>query len=215
VPLLIENVIVKRLLRARFEHFGKKDRRHKCCPLHSTIAGSGQNGLLVSALLLGGLWAFAAAGKASGGYPNATILAGAEWLYRQKSDEGLVLVHVRTDEHYDGKLIPGAIRMPWSIFRTHRPAENIGEVFVGASRAQELLGQHGIGRTSLVVRYDSVERDGGAPGGIFALPFLLQRARSRPFRLLASAPGGCELHLRHGRTGRPRQCLVSPGCPGR
>jgi thiosulfate/3-mercaptopyruvate sulfurtransferase len=33
---------------------------------------------------------------------------------------------------------------------------------VGAERAQEILGEHGIGRTNELVLYDSVERDGGA-----------------------------------------------------
>jgi thiosulfate/3-mercaptopyruvate sulfurtransferase len=38
----------------------------------------------------------------------------------------------------------------------------MGEVFVGITRAQQLLGEHGIARNDTVVLYDSLQRDGGA-----------------------------------------------------
>ena len=47
-------------------------------------------------------------------------------------------------------------------FQYDDTAGNMGEVFVGIARAQQLLGEHGIARNDTVVLYDSVKRDGGA-----------------------------------------------------
>ena len=98
----------------------------------------------------------------AGDYPNADLLASAEWLEQRAGDEGLVIVDVRNDKHFDGNVIPGAIRMPWGQFQTDNPVERVGSVFVGVGRAQQLLGEHGIQRSDTVVLYDDVERDGGA-----------------------------------------------------
>jgi hypothetical protein len=50
-------------------------------------------------------------------YPNAQFLSTARWLQSHKDDAGLVIVDVRIDKYFVGKLIPGAIRMPWRQFR--------------------------------------------------------------------------------------------------
>ena len=115
-------------------------------------------------LLVGVAWALASAPQAQSdsGYPNAGILAQAEWLHKHVQDEGLVIVDVRADDHFDGKLIPGAIRLPWVLFRENDLVANTAERFVGISRAEKIFGSHGIGRTNRIVLYDSVERDGGA-----------------------------------------------------
>lgn len=115
-------------------------------------------------LLCGVAWAFASSSRDGDqlDYPNSGILARAQWLHRHLQDEDLVIVDVRTDDHFDGKLIPGAIRMPWSLFRENDLVANTAERFVGVSRSEKVLGSHGIGRTSRIVLYDSVERDGGA-----------------------------------------------------
>jgi len=121
--------------------------------------------IIIGLVLLAGVaWAFASAPQAQkdSGYPNAGILAQAEWLHQHMRDEDLVIVDVRTNDHFDGKLIPGAIRMPWSLFRENDLVANTAERFVGVSRSEKILGSHGIGRTSRIVLYDSVERDGGA-----------------------------------------------------
>lgn len=114
-------------------------------------------------LLLGIYWSAASARSSdSQGYPNADYLASAEWLQSHKDDPSLVIVDVRIDKYFDGKLIPGALRMPWRQFRYNDAAANVGGRFVGIERAQQLLGEHGIARNDTVVLYDSVERDGGA-----------------------------------------------------
>ncbi len=115
-------------------------------------------------LALAVIWSLASAGpgRATGAYPRADLLASPEWLESHARDPDVVIVDVRTDEHFDGKLIPGATRLPWSLFRRNAPASNVGSLFVGVARAQEILGEHGIGRTDTLVLYDSVERDGGA-----------------------------------------------------
>ncbi|MFP4349858.1 MAG: sulfurtransferase [Desulfococcaceae bacterium] len=119
-------------------------------------------------LLLGVYWSLASAQKETeNGYPNKGFLATADWLKRHKDDPRVVLVDVRTDKYFDGEVIPGAIRLPWSEFRYDDTADNLGELFVGPTRAQEILGQHGIARTDTVVLYDSVKRDGGATAAYF------------------------------------------------
>lgn len=120
--------------------------------------------VIVAVLLLGVYWSAASAisGAAGKDYPNARFLATAEWLKSQKDDASLVIVDVRMDKYVEGKLIPGAIRMPWRQFQYDDVAGNMGGLFVGIERAQQLLGEHGIARNDTVVLYDSVKRDGGA-----------------------------------------------------
>ena len=65
-------------------------------------------------------------------------------------------------DHFAGGIIPGAIRLPWTAFRTNRPARGLASVFVGIDEAQKILGDHGITPRDTVVLYDSVARDGGA-----------------------------------------------------
>lgn len=113
-------------------------------------------------LLLGVWWALASAASEGNAYPNGRYLLSAAELMQRQQQEPLVIVDVRTDEHFDGKLIPGAIRMPWSQFRRDDPAGNMGGLFVGPAEAQRILGQHGLFRNDMIVLYDSVARDGGA-----------------------------------------------------
>jgi len=101
-------------------------------------------------------------GQETSDYPNAELLASGQWLAEHLDDEGLVIVDVRTDEHFDGEVVEGAVRMPWNQFQTIDPLARVGGAFVGVVRAQELLGEHGIARDDTVVLYDDVERDGGA-----------------------------------------------------
>jgi len=123
-----------------------------------------RHGVLAVLLALGVLWSLVSAlqAAATGDYPNAHLLATPEWLKTHAGDDDILIVDVRTDEHFEGRLIPGALRLPWSQFRYNNTAANEGELFVGTSRAQEILGSHGIGRTNTLVLYDSVARDGGA-----------------------------------------------------
>ena len=121
-------------------------------------------GILAVLLVVGVFWSLGSARQAArpGDYPNADLLATPQWLHEHAEDEGVLVVDVRTDDHFDGRLIPGAVRLPWSQFRYNNTAANEGELFVGTSRAQEILGSHGAGRTNTLVLYDSVARDGGA-----------------------------------------------------
>jgi len=113
-------------------------------------------------LLLGVWWALASAATEGKAYPNSRYLLSAAELMQRQQQEPLVIVDVRTDEHFDGKLIPGSIRMPWSQFRRDDPAVNMGGLFVGPAEAQRILGQHGLFRNDMIVLYDSIARDGGA-----------------------------------------------------
>ncbi len=115
-------------------------------------------------LLLGLIWslALAADGQEAAAYPNGRFLVSAEWLKPHLTDDGLVIVDVREDKYYDGHLIPGAVRLPWSEFRYDDIDLNMGEKFVGPEKAQQILGKHGITRSDTIVLYDSVTRDGGA-----------------------------------------------------
>jgi thiosulfate/3-mercaptopyruvate sulfurtransferase len=119
---------------------------------------------IAAILLLGVYWSATSAtsGGAGEDYPNTGFLATAEWLKSQKDDASLVIVDVRMDKYFEGKLIPGAIRMPWRQFQYDDVAGNMGGLFVGIERAQQLLGEHGVARNDTVVLYDSVKRDGGA-----------------------------------------------------
>lgn len=118
--------------------------------------------LIAVALLLGVYWSAASATNDGREYPNSKYLATAQWLQAHQNDDSLVIVDVREDKYFDGKLIPGAIRMPWGQFRQNDVAGNMGDIFVGIERAQQLLGEHGIARNDAVLLYDSVKRDGGA-----------------------------------------------------
>ncbi len=114
-------------------------------------------------LLLGVWWALASAATKGKVYPNSRyLLSAAELMQQQQQQKPLVIVDVRADKDFDGKLIPGAIRMPWSQFRRDDPAVNMGGLFVGPAQAQRILGQHGLFRNDMIVLYDSVARDGGA-----------------------------------------------------
>lgn len=113
-------------------------------------------------LLLGVWWTIASAATEGKSFPNGQYLLHAAELMQRQQQEPLVIVDVRTDEHFDGKLIPGAIRMPWSLFRRDDPARNMGGLFVGPAEAQRILGQHGLFRNDMIVLYDSITRDGGA-----------------------------------------------------
>jgi thiosulfate/3-mercaptopyruvate sulfurtransferase len=119
--------------------------------------------LIALALLFGVSWAFAAveATKAPA-YPNSSYLITADQLRQRSQDEPVVIIDVRSDEHFDGKMIPGAIRLPWSLFRQDYSATNIGGTFIGTAEAQKILGRHGIFRNDQIVLYDSIARDGGA-----------------------------------------------------
>lgn len=120
--------------------------------------------LLLCVMLFGLVWSLALARQQETDtrYPNGEILVTADWLARHADEERLVIVDVRNDGIFDGRLIPAAIRLPWSEMRYNNTAVNEGSLFVGAARAQEILGEHGIGRTDTVVIYDSVAEDGGA-----------------------------------------------------
>jgi thiosulfate/3-mercaptopyruvate sulfurtransferase len=114
-------------------------------------------------LLLGVYWAFASAETVSGpGYPNSQFMITAAQLQERMESEPLIVVDVRGDAYFDGKVIPGAIRLPWSMFRRDEPSTNMGGLFIGVAEAQRILGQHGIFRNDHVILYDSVARDGGA-----------------------------------------------------
>ena len=120
--------------------------------------------VIATILLLGVYWSAASAisGGAGKDYPNARFLATAEWLKSHQADASLVIVDVRMDKYVEGKLIPSAVRMPWRQFQYDDVAGNMGGLFGGIERAQQLLGEHGIARNDTVVLYDSVKRDGGA-----------------------------------------------------
>ncbi|MDF1555190.1 MAG: rhodanese-like domain-containing protein [Deferrisomatales bacterium] len=113
-------------------------------------------------LLAGAAWSLASARDATPPHPGSRFLATGAWLQPHLDDAGLVVVDVRDDKDFDGRAIPGALRMPWSSFRYDDPARGIGDRFVGEVRAQEILGNHGIARNDTVVLYDSVKKDGGA-----------------------------------------------------
>lgn len=123
--------------------------------------------VVISVLLfLGVCWSLSVASQEQkdreAAWPNAHLVATADWLLEHADDPDLVIVDVRTDEHFDEELIPGAIRLPWKIFRHNNVAMHVGSVFVGIEEAQNILGTHGIQPSDTVVLYDSVERDGGA-----------------------------------------------------
>lgn len=118
--------------------------------------------LITAVLALGTVWALASAQQENAAYPGARFLATGDWLQAHLTDPGLLVVDVRADRDFDGRVIPGAVRLPWTLFRYDDAARGLGELFVGTVRAQEILGAHGVARNDTVVLYDSVARDGGA-----------------------------------------------------
>lgn len=119
--------------------------------------------ILCGVLLIGVYWVLASAAPVTATpYPNGQFLISAAALQQRLAEEPLVVIDVRNDKHFDGKVIPGAIRMPWSAFRQASTAQNMGGLFVGIDEAQKILGRHGVFRNDTVVLYDSVARDGGA-----------------------------------------------------
>ncbi|MDW7709413.1 MAG: rhodanese-like domain-containing protein [Deferrisomatales bacterium] len=113
-------------------------------------------------LVLGAVAALASARQGGEDYPGGRFLATGTWLRAHLNDPNLVVVDVRTDRDFDGRAIPGAVRMPWTLFRYDDPSRGHGDIFVGTVRAQEILGAHGIARTDTVVLYDTAKKDGGA-----------------------------------------------------
>jgi len=115
-------------------------------------------------LLAGVYWTLASANGEgrSEEYPAEAYLTDAAWLAKHRNDQGVVVVDVREDKYFDGRLIPGAIRLPWGNFRYDDTARGIGGKFVGIERSQKILGENGLAPTDTLVLYDSVERDGGA-----------------------------------------------------
>ena len=113
-------------------------------------------------LLLGVLWSISSSAQKEIGYPHDAFVADAHWLKTHLQDKNLIVVDVRNDKYFDGGLIPGAVRMPWSKFRFNDTGADLASAFVGIKDAQDILGRHGITRKDTVVLYDSVERDGGA-----------------------------------------------------
>lgn len=99
------------------------------------------------------------------GYPNDHLLLTATQLHgliQNQANAEAIIVDVREDRVLDGKFLPGAVHMPWTLFHEPVPARNMGGVFVGTAEAQNILGRHGVGREDLIILHDSVARDGGA-----------------------------------------------------
>jgi thiosulfate/3-mercaptopyruvate sulfurtransferase len=93
--------------------------------------------LIAAVLLLGVWWAFAsAAEEEKTAYPNGQFLITGGALKERLRSEPLVIIDVRADKYFDGKMIPGAIRLPWTAFRQDSAAANMGGLFVGADKAQ-------------------------------------------------------------------------------
>lgn len=113
-------------------------------------------------IFLGILWSFNSAVSQKPLYPNAQFITTAPWLHRHLNDKGLIVVDVRSGDHFDGNLIPGAVHVPWSDFRYNDLDNNLASTFVGIREAKKILGDAGITRSDTVILYDSVERDGGA-----------------------------------------------------
>ncbi len=118
---------------------------------------------LVLSLLFGAYLPLAlAANPGDQAYPNGRFLLSADQLHALLGKDGVVVVDVRSDKDFDTRLVPGAVRMPWTLFRQSDPIRNMGGLFSGTVEALEILGRHGISRDDMVVLYDSVTRDGGA-----------------------------------------------------
>lgn len=118
--------------------------------------------LIALVLILGIFWSFGSAEPTVQDYPNARFLVTPQWLKAHRNDSRLVIADVRADKYFTGGVIPGAVRLPWSEFRTNNTGTDTASVFIGVDRAQKILGRHGITADDTVVLYDSVQRDGGA-----------------------------------------------------
>lgn len=121
-----------------------------------------RHALIAVILSLGVLWSFSSAAEKDADYPNGHFLVDAKWLKDHLEDTDIVIVDVRTDEHFDGGMIPNAVRMKWSLFRHNDITKGVASTFVGVEKAMDILGQHGITADDTVVLYDSVAEDGGA-----------------------------------------------------
>ena len=119
-------------------------------------------GLIPLMIFLGILWSFNSAVSQKPPYPNAQFITTAAWLHSHLNDSGMVVMDVRSGDHFDGSLIPGAVHVPWSDFRYNNLDDNLASTFVGIRNAQKILGNAGITRSDTIIIYDSVERDGGA-----------------------------------------------------
>lgn len=117
--------------------------------------------VIATLLVLTSVWSLSSVPKV-GAYLKSDFLATPDWVSSHKEEDAVVVVDVREDKYFDDRVIPGAIRMPWRLFRKNDLLYGLGGVFVGLDEAQRILGEHGIVRSDTVVLYDSVERDGGA-----------------------------------------------------
>ena len=121
-----------------------------------------------------------------------------------------MIVDVRTDEYFDGKLIPGAIRLPWSQFRREDQATNMDGLFVGPAEAQRILGQHGLFRNDRIVLYDSIARDGGATASY--LFWVLDLLGHENMAILERGIDGwldaVSINIRSSRTSRANSYLI-------
>jgi len=81
--------------------------------------------LIAVLLLLGLFWSLEAAEKNGNEYPNSNLIASAQWLHTHKDKKEVIIVDVRTDKYFNGGLIPGAIRLPWSTFRINDTGANL------------------------------------------------------------------------------------------
>lgn len=148
--------------------------------------------LIAAVLALAAIWTVASAETAKP-YANQRFVATPSWLVKHLDDPKVVLVDVRNDKHFDGKVITGAIRMPWTLFRYNDKAENIGGAFAGPDKAQDILGAHGITRDLEVVLYDDLKRDGGATASyVFWILDVLGHPKMRVLE------GGIEAWIRSG-----------------
>jgi thiosulfate/3-mercaptopyruvate sulfurtransferase len=123
--------------------------------------------IIVVILLLGLLWSLGSAFQQEKKYPNGQLITDAKWVKAHVGDSDLVIADVRSNDHFDGALIPGAIRLPWSDFRFNDIGDSVASKFIGIEQAQKILGQNGITPKDTIVLYDSVERDGGATASYF------------------------------------------------
>jgi thiosulfate/3-mercaptopyruvate sulfurtransferase len=118
--------------------------------------------ILALVMFLCVLWSLGSASQQDQSYPNTRFITDAQWLQDHLNEPGMVIADVRSNDYYDGAVIPGAIRLPWADFRFNDIGSNVASTFTGITRAQEILGRHGITPEDTIVLYDSVERDGGA-----------------------------------------------------
>lgn len=121
-------------------------------------------GVIAGLLVLAAVWMFYASGTRAdeGKFPASEFIASSQWLLEHAKDPTVLVVDVRDKKDKDMVFIDNAISLPWKLFRYNDGARGIAEAFVGYSRAQEILGSHGVSRSDSIVLYDSVKEDGGA-----------------------------------------------------